>query len=225
MKTALLAATAVTFFLFAGLMPDKANAQKPKNETQKIIIRSSGSEPMEFENLRDTTIISQDGKDTTIISTTQDGKEKKVTVRKIITSGSDKDNLHWVEAETEIQNEDDTDHVIISKSKDGDSRTIRIEKRIVKGDGTDSAAGKEIMHMELSGDEDIIFDEPLGKKHKTITIITSGGNEPETAGDENTTIIYLNDDPKCHHHKMKKGDGKHHKLYIIEEEKTIKKEE
>jgi hypothetical protein len=219
MKTTLLSTLALTAFLFAGLMPDKANAQKPQKKSEKITIRSSDGKPMEFENLHDTVIISKDGRDTTIIRTTQEGKEKKITVRKIITSGSDMDSMDWAEAETEI----DGEHVFMNKSKDGSPRVIRIEKHINMGDGADSVEVKEIRHKE--GKDDAIFDEPTGKRHKIVKIITRDGkeNEIESEGDE-TTIIYLNDDLECPHHKMKKGDSKHHKVYVIKEEKSDKKE-
>jgi hypothetical protein len=223
MKTSLISALVFSFFLVVELLPGNADAQKPKSE--KIIIKSSDDEPMSFENLHDTIIISKDGKDTTIIKTMQDGKEKKVTVRKIITSGEDKDNLHWVEAEIGTMTEEENgDQVIVSKSKSGEPHTIRIEKRITKGDGSDSVIIKEIRHKELSDAGDITFDEPTGEKHTTVTVITSDGKDIETEGDGKTTIIYINDDKKCRRHKINKH-GKQQKVYIIGEEKTIKKEE
>ena len=213
MKTTLLAALAITFFISIGLIPGEASAQKTKNITEKRITRSPGSEPIVFENLHDTMIVSKDGKDTTIIRTTQDGKEKKVTVRKIITSGNDKANLDRFETETETEMEEPGNK---------GSRTIRIEKRITIGGGADSVVTKKISLRDLRGEDEPIFDEPSGAKHKTIKIITHNGKEIETDGDENTTIIYLDDDAKCDHHNVKKGDGKHRKVYVIEEDKNTK---
>jgi hypothetical protein len=223
MKTKFISTIAIFIFVIAGLMPENTSAQKPKSKTEKIIVRSSDGEPMEIDNLRDTIIISKDGKDTTIIKTMKDGREKKVTVHKVITSGDDKGDLHWVEAETEI-NDDDGKHVIVSKSSSGEPCIIKIEKRITKGDGSDSVVVKEIRHKELSDDEDFSWEESIGEKHKTITVISSDGKDIETEGDGKTTIIYMNDDKKGRHHKMKKH-GRQQKVYIIEEEKTIKKEE
>jgi hypothetical protein len=224
MKTTLFKALAISIFLFAVSITEKADAQKPKTKTDKIIIRSSDSEPLEIENLRDTIIISKDGKDTTIIKTMQDGKEKKVTVRKVITSGNTDESMHWVEAETETLEKGEGEEVIVKKSKKGEPRTIYIEKRITKGDTSDSISVNGIRLKELPGDEDILLDEPAGKKYKTVTVITSDGKRIEKEGDENTTVIYITDDSKCRHHKVKKGK-KHQKVYIIEEEKTINKEE
>jgi hypothetical protein len=223
MKTTLISSLAITLFCFTGFLTENANAQNPQNKTEKIIIKSSDGGSMAIDKLRDTIIISNDGKDTTIIKTTQDGKEKKVTVRKVITSGNDKDDMHWVEAETEL-NDVGGDHVIVEKSESGEPHTIRIEKRITKEDGSDSVVIKEIRHKELPEGEDISFDEHTGGKHKTITIITGDGKEKEieTNGDGQTIIIYINDDDDDHHHKTKK-QGKHEKTYVIEEEKSIKK--
>jgi len=225
MKTNLISAMVVSFFLGVGLMPGNADAQKPENKTEKIIIKSWGSEPMTFDNLRDTIIISKDGKDTTFISTTHDGKEKKVTVRKVITSGSDKEKMLWVEAEPGTMTEGENgDQVIVSKAKNGEPRTIRIEKRISKGDDSDSLVVKETRHAGLPGDEDIIFDEPNGVKHKTVTVIEGDGDDINAEGDGKTTVIYINDDNKGRSSRIKKH-GRHQKVYIIEEDKTITKKE
>jgi len=222
MKTTLFTSLVLGTFLFAGFLPVKVLAQKPKAKTEKIIIRSSDSGPMEIENLRDTIIISKDGKDTTIIKTTQDGKEKKVTVRKIITSGNTEDNMHWVEADTETLDKGDGDEVIVRKQKDGEPRTIYIEKRITRGSDSDSVVEKDIRLKEFPDDKDMNFDEPAGERHKTITIISGDDKTVQKEMDDNTTVIYIQDDSKCHHHKSKKHD-KQQKTYIIEEEKTIQK--
>lgn len=222
MKTALFTFLASGIFLFAGFMPGKVLAQKPKTKTDKIIIRSSDDKPMVMENLRDTIIVSNDGKDTTIIKTTMEGKEKKVTVRKIITSGITEDNMHWVEAETETLDKGDGDQVIVRKHKGDEPRTIFIEKRINRDGEADSVVLKEIRHMKPGSDMDMNIDEPAGKRHKTVTVITEDGKTIEKEEGDNTTVIYIREDGKDGHHKSKKH-GKHRKTYTIEETKTINK--
>jgi hypothetical protein len=222
MKTTLFPALAFSFFVVAGLIPNKAEAQKPKHKTEKIIIRSSDDGPVELNSLRDTIIISKDGKDTTFISTTKDGKEQKVTVRKVITSGKTQESMNWVEAETETLDTDDGDHVIVRKSKDGEARTFFIEKRISGDNDSDSIVVREIRGKEFPDDNDLTFDEPMGGKNRTITVVKTDGENIKTDSDGKTTIIYMNDDRKGRNHKIKKH-GKQQKIYIIEEEKTIKK--
>jgi hypothetical protein len=223
MKTALFSVLAFSIFIIAGLNRE-AYAQKPKHKTEKIIIRSSDEGPMEINSLRDTIIISNDGKDTTFIKTTNDGKKKKVTVRKVITSGKTEESLHWVEAENETLDTEDGDHVVVRKSKEGEPHTIFIEKRITKDDDSDSIIVKEIRGKELADEKDFNFDEPGGAKQTSVSVITENGKEIENDGDGKTTIIYINDDNKDHRRKIKKH-GKHQKTYIIEETKTIKKQE
>jgi hypothetical protein len=211
MKTTFLTALAVSFFLSIALFPKMADAQKQKHE--KIIIRSSGGDELKLGSMRDTLIVSKDGKDTTIIKTTREGNKKNITVRKIITSGNEKDSTLTVEAITGLP-DDDMMKMMKHRSNGGKTSTMKVVK-VIKGDGSDSYTIEESGPGGLAEDEDILFDEPACAKHSCVKVIRSDAGDFESEENGNVKIIYLNNDRKGNCCKMKRQRGKHQKIYII----------
>ncbi|MEI6748857.1 MAG: hypothetical protein WCM93_06830 [Bacteroidota bacterium] len=212
MKTKLLTALLVTFLLSGVLLPGKADAQKTKHE--KVVIRSSDGKSMQLGSLRDTTIISKDGKDTTIILNTTDGKEKKITVRKIISSGSDKDATLYVDAETGEPGDEELSEMMQCMPKCEKSCKLKIVKMTGNEGEPGSYIIKECGPGGFSDIEDISFDEPLSAGH-SCKVIRGGCGDFESAGDGKIIVIILNDDSNKRCCKMKRHRSKHQKIYVI----------
>jgi len=211
MKTTFFTALAVSFFLSLALLPKMADAQKQKHE--KIIIRSLGGDDLKLGSMRDTLIVSKDGKDTTIIKTTREGNRKNITVRKIITSGNEKDSTLTVEATTGLP-DDDMMQMMKHRSNGGKTSTMKVVK-VIKGDGSDSYTIEESGPGGLEEDEDIVLDEPACAKHSCVKVIRSDAGDFENEENGNIKIIYLNNDRKSNCCKMKRQHGKHQKIFII----------
>jgi hypothetical protein len=208
MKTTFFTAFAVSLFLSSALLPKMADAQKQKHE--KIIIKSSGGDDLKMGSLRDTVIISKDGKDTTIIKTTREGNRKNITVRKIITSGNAKDSTLTVEAITGLPDDD------MMKNRPNGSKTSTMKVvKLIKDDGSDSYTIEESGPEGLADDQDIRLDEPACTKHSCIKVIRSDDGDFESEENGNIKIIYLNNDRKSNCCKMKRQRGKHQKIYLI----------